>query len=544
MRKLTVFVVVLMLVSITSGSEVSHSSPYSEDSIDSENTESLDTQTSESEIGNTESGLSEEIGKSSEEISDESDQSDEQPNNSATETNSHTQSDDDGTMGDENEWESEQCEGDVEAEKVWMSQNQEDEGHEYNNSGIYSSDDELYDQDELEMEKTQIQPQHGMKEHEEELGIIHETEDSEHKTNMSILLIHDDSVDSRIIGLMRLYAWRMNIDIQEQLITFESKYLGRIGDLSAGDVAVVFSTGTSGINFILDHPNLFEERTIVVLSDAKENLKGYSPLLFKCVSPETVVLSNLEDIDSVWDAIIISMLEGTPITKELQDRGVEYIHLDKTQGATALADAVASAEFPLETIKLLLLLPFAATVVAIFRNIVGIRTYGIFGPAILSIAFLSCGLPVGLMIFATLLFAGTSSRYLIGKFSLMVVPRMAVVITSACLVMAWLIILGLRFGYTSFAQISFFPLVITSAIIENFMRTMEEKGIFEALKNCTSTLIVAMVCFAVVSSSALQATVILHPEILTVLLGLNILIGRWKGLRLTEYFRFSELIRG
>ncbi len=35
-----------------------------------------------------------------------------------------------------------------------------------------------------------------------------------------------------------------------------------------------------------------------------------------------------------------------------------------------------------------------------------------------------------------------------------------------------------------------------------------------------------------------------HPEILLLVVGLNIWIGKWKGLRLVEYLRFSKIMNG
>jgi len=56
--------------------------------------------------------------------------------------------------------------------------------------------------------------------------------------------------------------------------------------------------------------------------------------------------------------------------------------------------------------------------------------------------------------------------------------------------------------------------------------------------------VVSVACFLVVSIPTLQAIVMTRPEILILVVGLNILIGRWKGLRLMEYLRFSKLMKG
>lgn len=205
---------------------------------------------------------------------------------------------------------------------------------------------------------------------------------------------------------------------------------------------------------------------------------------------------------------------------------------------------VSESNIPLETLKLILILPFAATIVAIFRNVIGLQTYGVFGPAIMSIAFLSSGLIIGLILFGVLLITGVFVRKYIERLNLMLVPRLAVLLTLCCIIIAALITIGIKTGNQSLATITVFPLIIMSIIIENFMKTTVEKGIRDALKISLGTLFVSLICFLVISQPTLQAVVMTHPEILFLVVGFNILLGRWKGLRMVEYFRFSRVMKG
>jgi len=225
----------------------------------------------------------------------------------------------------------------------------------------------------------------------------------------------------------------------------------------------------------------------------------------------------------------------------VDDRDIDEIPAYR-EAVTDTMIIVAESNVQLETLKLLLLLPFAATIVAIFRNVIGVRMYGVFGPAIMSIAFLSSGLMVGLALFTILLTIGILARRILERLNLMMVLRLAVLLTMCCIVMATIVSIGIKMDNQYLARLTVFPLIITAMIIENFMRTTVEKGLYDALKICFITVIVSAACFLVISIPTLQAIVMTHPEILFLVLGLNILIGRWKGLRLVEYFRFSKLM--
>jgi hypothetical protein len=91
------------------------------------------------------------------------------------------------------------------------------------------------------------------------------------------------------------------------------------------------------------------------------------------------------------------------------------------------------AGVPENTIVLLLLLPLVAAIIAATRHLVGIRGFGIFLPAALSIVFVSTGPVVGIGMFLIIVFVSTFSRILLRRFKvrLQYLPRMALYFYSS-----------------------------------------------------------------------------------------------------------------
>ena len=87
----------------------------------------------------------------------------------------------------------------------------------------------------------------------------------------------------------------------------------------------------------------------------------------------------------------------------------------------------------------------------------------------------------------------------------------------------------------------FFPIIILTIAAEKFARKVEEDSFLEALKLYGQTLIVTVACFLILSSVSIQNFVITFPEILITIGGITVLLGKWIGLRLTEYNRFYKL---
>ena len=376
----------------------------------------------------------------------------------------------------------------------------------------------------------------------------------------SILLFYDNSVSGEAVRCMESSALDLGIDVVRERIDFDSKYLRGPDPAVVVDVdyVVVLSRDVAGLDVLIDYvasEELLLDGKEVIVSSAVDGrvLEPHSLVLQKGASPDRVILTDLGDSELVWDATLSAMAQKRPVTELLGEMGVEFSTVDDRDldeipaYREAVSDTmikVSESNVPLETLKLILLLPFAATIVAISRNIIGMKTYGVFGPAIMSTAFLSSGLVVGLMLFTVLLVTGVFSRRVIERMNLMMVPRLAILLTMCCMVMAAVIAIGIKMDTQYLARLTVFPLIIMAMIIENFMKTTAEKGVSDALKICFSTVIVSIACFIAISNPTLQVIVMTRPEILLLVVGLNIWIGKWKGLRLVECLRFSKIMKG
>jgi len=65
----------------------------------------------------------------------------------------------------------------------------------------------------------------------------------------------------------------------------------------------------------------------------------------------------------------------------------------------------------------------------------------------------------------------------------------------------------------------------------------------EAMKIAFETLLIAIICSLIISQDMVQKFVLLYPEL--TLLGIafiNYLIGKYTGLRLAEFLRFSSIL--
>jgi hypothetical protein len=193
--------------------------------------------------------------------------------------------------------------------------------------------------------------------------------------------------------------------------------------------------------------------------------------------------------------------------------------------------------------SLILLIPLGALVTSFFRAIVGITTFGTFTPTLFALSFVYADWRTGLFVFAVVMVLGLTSRNFLERLKLLVVPRLAVILTIVVLCLAFCISL-LDFSHlTPTPQAVLLPMVIMTMTIERFFINMEEDGFRNAVQRFILTLAVACWCYIILRWDTVGRFLLAYPESHLVTIAVLILIGRYTGYRLTELWRFRDLGR-
>jgi hypothetical protein len=179
--------------------------------------------------------------------------------------------------------------------------------------------------------------------------------------------------------------------------------------------------------------------------------------------------------------------------------------------------------------------------VALIRQVVGIKTFGVFLPSILTISLLATGLLPGIIIFIVILISGTIIRFLLQKFRLLYLPRVALLISFISLIAVGLIITASYLNIGIASELSAFPILVMIIIVERFISVQTEQGYQSALILTLETLLISIAGYFVLNSLVLQNFILQHPGFILILIVFDIILARWTGLRLVEYLRFREL---
>jgi hypothetical protein len=199
---------------------------------------------------------------------------------------------------------------------------------------------------------------------------------------------------------------------------------------------------------------------------------------------------------------------------------------------------------PLDTLVLVLILPIIVTVIAFFRQVIGIKAFGIYTPAIITFAFLATSqLRYGITIFLTVIVVGMLTRYILKSVRLLYLPRVAIMITIVGFSILLLLIFGGTINRTGLASVSIFPILIMITLVEKFVAVQIEKGGRTAVVLALETLFISVVGYYVASWPFLINAVLQYPWVSLLTIPINIFLGKWTGLRISEYFRFRQIMK-
>ena len=199
---------------------------------------------------------------------------------------------------------------------------------------------------------------------------------------------------------------------------------------------------------------------------------------------------------------------------------------------------------PLYTVILLLMLPIVVTLIAFFRQVIGIKAFGIYTPAIVTFAFLAIPqLRYGVLIFVVVILVGMLMRYALKGLRILYLPRVSITLSVIALTILMLLSIGGTFHRTGLASVSIFPILIMITIMEKFVAAQIEKGNRAAIILAIETLVISWVGYKLASWPLLIQGIVAFPWMVLITIPINIFLGKWDGLRLNEYIRFREVLK-
>lgn len=255
----------------------------------------------------------------------------------------------------------------------------------------------------------------------------------------------------------------------------------------------------------------------------------------------------------LWSKSATPVLETNDSARGSFDIRVQRSMVDSLEAAVQRLEvrdenlvAYSLLNLPLQTqdvYRILLMVPIGAFIMLLLRNVIGIKTFGTFMPVLIAISFKWTSLVAGIALFTLVVGMGLLVRFYMERLKLLLVPRLTAVLIVVVLIMALVSVVSNRLGLEVGLSIALFPMIIMTMTIERVSVAWDERGPGYAMKMAGGSLLIACLAYLVMSWPPLEHLIFVYPELLLVLLGLTLVLGRYSGYRLTELFRFRALAR-
>ena len=346
--------------------------------------------------------------------------------------------------------------------------------------------------------------------------------------------------------------------------TFISETIKRVNNVNDDNVKLLLGGDTSVnnrariIDLLLSSGHIPLERvhTIRLLAEQPQSpelwLRSYNGDKWLYFNPDSGQQGMPNDRLIWWlgDGELVEAEGGKQamVTFTLNRSELNAIRLAKQSDASANSGFLEYSLYGLplqtqQTYQTMIMIPIGVLVILILRNLGGLQTLGTFTPVLIALAFRETQLGFGIALFTLITALGLSLRSYLEHLKLQMLPRLSVVLTFVVVLIAVISLFSHKLGLERGLSVALFPMVILTMTIERLSITWEERGGNHAFKVAVGTIIAASLAHALMSIPELTYFVFTFPAVLLILVGFMLAMGRYRGYRLTELFRFKAFLK-
>lgn len=254
-----------------------------------------------------------------------------------------------------------------------------------------------------------------------------------------------------------------------------------------------------------------------------------------------LLYKNYEDFPKLFNEEFITVRAASVMVNQVDS----VLYKKKLKSESSVLSLLSLHNLPVNVRTVfytVLLIPLGTLVLSISRVLLGIKSFGIFTPILLSLFFLETSLAIGIVFFTLIVVLGFAQRYFLDRLYLLAIPRLSILLTLVIISYTFfsLMIYENNSLFQVAQSINYLPIVIITGFIERFSVHFIEEGTVNTLKALLGTLAISILCYIIFELSFLQKILFNNPELLLIIIGLNLMIGSYKGYRLNEVLRFKE----
>lgn len=203
----------------------------------------------------------------------------------------------------------------------------------------------------------------------------------------------------------------------------------------------------------------------------------------------------------------------------------------------------------MQTVFLLLALPFLALFVSFSRQLIGLKTFSMYEPLVLAYAlyFISPtfveGVRIGLPIIFIAWAVSEITRRVFEKFRLHYISKVSLKLSLASIIILGLMSFAAYYNLVSFTKVNAFAVILLITLVESVSLFQVKIGSLKTNLVSMETLLVAILSYMFLASTWVETKLIASPYLVFIPIFLNFFVGRLQGLRVSEFIRFRDIFK-
>jgi len=199
--------------------------------------------------------------------------------------------------------------------------------------------------------------------------------------------------------------------------------------------------------------------------------------------------------------------------------------------------------FSYNWIYIILIIPFIITFIIIFKHFIWLSPIWMVVPLFLTILIFKLWFILTFSLLFTFLALNILIHLITKKYTLLYLPKISFFITIN--IVFFIFILNTLYSYNliplNINDVIYF--IIFIIVIERFINIIASKDLIEYKQPFFNTILISIVSFLILNLNFVKIIILAYPEFLMALIPINFMIWRFTWLRVTEYFRFKEVIK-
>ena len=239
----------------------------------------------------------------------------------------------------------------------------------------------------------------------------------------------------------------------------------------------------------------------------------------------------------------------TNLENEIIKNNYEYINLDSISKINDILfiskfiNNLSGLWFSTTNIYLILIIPFLLLAVSIFKHLIGLTPTWILIPVVITLLFIKLTILPTIILIIIFFITNILLSKAITKYSLHYTPKITMLTIINIIVFIITINLFLNYNLINIEINDIMFIIFFILIAEKLINVIVSKEFWEYKHTLINTILFSTMGYLIFSFSFIKTFILAYPEIILLLIPLSFIIWRFTGLRVTEYFRFKEVIK-